>query len=179
MGVVTLIKRHRRYNDDDDDEIYEKYTSAGSATDHFAREAAELGQGGSATELRTDPASHDAHPGRPVHYGQPDSSTVFRPVDYGIDYPPPDVGYANSSAAAPGGRNMAYNNYDHNPNSSQSGPVAGHPFAEAGNSPRTLAVPPASYPRPVPGRAVAMASTDSYYGPNSAGVGSAGMGVAQ
>jgi len=181
MGVIMVIRRYRRAHDGDDD-FYEKYTGAGGAADHshFSREPAELGQGPlgeSATDLTTDAAPPDAYPDRAIHYGQPNPSTVFRPVDYGIDYPPNAV-YADA-AAAPGRGDIAYNHYDYDPTMPHPGSAGSHPFAYSANAPRTAPAPPVTYPRLVHGRAQEVVATDSYYGPNTAGVGAPGVGFAQ
>jgi hypothetical protein len=172
LGAIKVMKRYRRANYDDDD-FYEKYPGGGAAADHSSREPAELGQGplgGSATDL-TDAALPDAYPDRAIHYGQPNPSTVFRPVDYGIDYPP-DAVYADP-VDAPGRSDFAsaYDNHDFDPNGPRSGSAAGHPFADPANASRAAFAPPVTYPRPIQGRAQGMVTTDSYYGPNTAGVG--------
>ncbi|KAH9042853.1 hypothetical protein EDB84DRAFT_898955 [Lactarius hengduanensis] len=174
MGIISVIRRYRRarYRHDD---FYEKYPRVGGSADrsHFSREPAELGQGplgDSATDLTTGPAPADAYPDRAIHYGQPDPSTVFRPVDYGIDYPP-NAAYADPAPAA-------YENYDYDPNRPSS--AASHPFADPANAPRAApGAPPVMYPRSFQGRAQEVVTTDSYYGSNSAGVGAAGVGFAQ
>ncbi|KAI9447692.1 hypothetical protein H4582DRAFT_16943 [Lactarius indigo] len=179
MGIITVIRRYRRAHYKDND-FYEKYPRVGGSADrsHFSREPAELGQGPlgeSATDLTTHAARPDAYPDRAIHYGQPDPSTVFRPVDYGIDYPP-NAAYADppATATAPG----AYENYDYDPNRPSS--ASGHPFADPANAPRSApGAPPVAYPRPFQGRTQEVVTTDSYYGPNSAGVGAAGVGYAQ
>ncbi|KAH9021140.1 hypothetical protein EDB85DRAFT_2001298 [Lactarius pseudohatsudake] len=174
MGIISVIRRYRRarYRHDD---FYEKYPRVGGSADrsNFSREPAELGQGplgDSATDLTTGPAPADAYPDRAIHYGQPDPSTVFRPVDYGIDYPP-NAAYADPAPAA-------YENYDYDPNRPSS--AASHPFADPANAPRAApGAPPVTYPRSFQGRAQEVVTADSYYGSNSAGVGAAGVGFAQ
>lgn len=187
MGAITMIKRYRRARNDDDD-FYEKYPGAPGSANHsrFSREPAELGQGplgASATDLSIDAAPPEAYPDRAIHYGQPNPSTVFRPVDYGIDYPP-NAAYADADADAdqaadPGRNDIAYDSYEYDPNRPRSGSAASHPFADPANASRTAPAPPVTYPRPIQGRAQEMVTVDSYYGPNTAGVGAAGLGYAQ
>ena len=191
IGAITMIKRYRRSRDDEDD-FYEKYPGAPtSATNqsHFSRELGQGPLGASATDLSIDAAPPEAYPDRAVHYGQPDPSTVFRPVDYGIDYPP-NAAEANTAAnagpgpaaavsAADAGENeIAYEYYEYDPNR-RSTSAGSHPFADPANAPRTTPAPPVSYPRQVQGRAQEMVAVDSYYGPNTAGVGASGVGYAQ
>jgi hypothetical protein len=178
LGAIMAIRRYRRAKYDEDD-FYEKYPGGGSADHHSSREPAELGQGplgGSATDL-TDPAPPDAYPDRAIHYGQPNPSTVFRPVDYGIDYPP-DAAYANPAVDAPVASEnyaQAYDgNYEYDPPRDSS--AASHPFADPANASRAAYAPPVTYPRPTPGREQESVTIDSYYGPNTAGV---GVGFAQ
>lgn len=183
IGAITVIRRYRRAYRDDDDEFYEKYPGAGGSGDRFSREPAELGLGplgASVTDL-TDAASPDAYPDRAIHYGRPDPSTVFRPVDYGIDYPP-NADYAEQQqqqqVEAPGRNDFAYayDNYEYDPN--RPGSASSHPYADPANASRAVPAPPVTYPRQIPGRAQEMVTTDSYYGPNTAGVG-LGVGLAQ
>lgn len=178
MGIISVIRRYRRAHYRDDD-FYEKYPRVGGSSadrSHSSREPAELGQGPlgeSATDLTTGPAPAGAYPDRAIHYGQPDPSTVFRPVDYGIDYPP-NAAYADPPPTAP----AAYENYDYDANRPSS--AASHPFADPANAPRVApGAPPVTYPRSFQGRAQEVVTTDSYYGPNTAGVGAAGVGFAQ
>jgi hypothetical protein len=185
MGTITLVRRYRRARDDDDD-FYEKYSGAPSSANRsrFSRDppTSILGQGplgASATDLSFDAAPPEAYPDRAIHYGQPNPTTVFRPVDYGIDYPPNAGADATASAAAavdPENTDIAYENYDYDPNRPHSGSAGSHPFADPANASRTA---PAPYPRTVQGRAQEMVTVDSYYGPNSAGVGVSGLGYAQ
>jgi hypothetical protein len=199
IGAVTMYKRYRRSRDDDDD-FYEKYTgtgapATGSATrSRFSRELGQGPLGASATDLSIDAAPPEAYPDRAIHYGQPNPNTVFRPVDYGIDYPP-NAAYAdaNANANAPPAVAVAanhrpahssdtaydaYEQYDYDPNR-RSTSAGSHPFADPANATRTAAAPPVMYPRTVQGRAQEMVTVDSYYGPNSAGVGATGTGYAQ
>lgn len=179
IGAVTMIKRYRRSRDDDD-EFYEKYSGA-PGTHHsrsqFSRDLGHSTLGASATDLSIDAAPPEAYPDRAVHYGQ-SNPNVFRPVDYGIDYPPQA---ANPNAAAAANQrnstDIAYEQYDYDPNR-RSTSAGSHPFADPANAPRTAAAPPVAYPRTVQGRAQEMVTVDSYYGPNSAGVGAA-AGYAQ
>jgi len=174
MGAITLIRRYRRSRDDGDD-FYEKYPGApGSATNQSrfsSGRADHLGQGplgASATDLSFDAAPPHAYPDRAIHYGQPDQSTVFRPVDYGIDYPPDADPDAAAAAADPENTDIAYETYDYDPSRPPPGTAGGHPFADPANAART-----------VQGRAQEMVTVDSYYGPNSAGVGAPGLSYAQ
>jgi len=175
IGAVTAIKRYRRTYDDED-EFYEKYQDPGASgsADRSSRGHAELGQGPDVTDLM-DAAPPDAYPDRAIHYGQPNPDSVFRPVDYGIDYPP-NAAYADPVDAP----DSAYaDNYGDNPNSPRSGSAGSHPFADPANASRASFAPPVTYPRPIQGRAQEMVTIDSYYGPNTAGVGVVGVGLAQ
>lgn len=186
MGAITLIRRYRRARDDDDD-FYEKYSGAPGSANHsrFSREPHHsiLGQGplgASATDLSFDAAPPEAYPDRAIHYGQPNPTTVFRPVDYGIDYPPNAGADTTAAAADPENTDIAYENYEYDPNRPHSGSAGGsHPFADPANASRTAPAPSVTYQRPVQGRAQDMVEVDSYYGPNSAGVGVSGLGYAQ
>jgi hypothetical protein len=181
IGAVTMFKRYRRSRNDDD-EFYEKYPGAPAAgsTNHsrFSRDLGHGPLGASATDLSIDAAPPEAYPDRAIHYGQPNQpTTVFRPVDYGIDYPPPNAAAA-ADANPRNSTDIAYEQYDYDPNR-RSTSAGSHPFADPANAPRTAAAPPVTYPRTVQGRAQEMVTVDSYYGPNTAGVGASGAGYAQ
>jgi hypothetical protein len=179
VALVTVWKRYRESRAVDDDDFFEKYLGPGTGgrNDNLLDEPAEVGQGpfgASATDFSTFPAPPGAYPDRTIHYGQTNSGSVFRPANYGIEYPP-DVAHANSTSANKSGGVRDERAYDEA--RSHSGASAGHPFADPVNAPRT-GVAPMTYPRPVFGRTQEMVATDSYYGPNSAGVGAGGMGFA-
>lgn len=165
MAVLTFLRRHRRSREAiEDEEFFEKYPSGDGDFGDVPHTPPGFGTA-SIPESSTSAAPLDAYPDRAVHYGQPDPSTVLNPVDYGIAYPP--------SAAASGSGNA----YEH-VEPSHSLPPASHPFADPANASFTTTAPPVTFPRPFAGRAQEMVTTDSYYGPNGAGVG-AGVGYAQ
>jgi hypothetical protein len=164
MGVLTFLRRHRRMREAiEDEEFFEKYPNGEGDFGDVPHTPPGFGTT-SITEISTSAASPDAYPDRAIHYGQSNPSTVLNPVDYGIAYPP---------SASAGGGSKAYE-----VRQSQSLPSSSHPFANPTNASFTTAVPPVSSPRHTPGRAQEMVTTDSYYGPNTAGVG-AGAGYAQ
>jgi hypothetical protein len=165
MGVLTFLRRHRRAREAiEDEEFFEKYQSGDGDFGDVPHTPPGFGTA-SVTEISTSAAPPDAYPDRAIHYGQSNPSTVLNPVDYGIAYPP---------SASAGGSGNAHENV----RSSQSLPSASHPFANPANASFTTAAPPKSFPRSALGRAQEMVTTDSYYGPNTAGVG-AGAGYAQ
>jgi len=165
----------------DDDEFFEKYLSPGSGGhgDNVPEEPAEVGQGplgGSVTDLNMFPAPSGAYPDRAIHYGQsnPGSGSVLRPGNYGIEYPPE---VANATSTRVNQSSNMQGAYAYGETRSPSGSSASHPFADPVNVPR-IGAAPMTYPRLVFGRTQEMVATDSYYGPNSAGVGAGGMGFA-
>jgi hypothetical protein len=156
IGVIALMRRYRKSRAVDDDEFFEKYLGPGHGgfSDNMPDEPAEFGHDPlamGATDVRTIPAQSDAYPDRTIHYGQSNPGAVFRPDNYGFGYPPDSANQNNGSS--------------------------GHPFADPFNVPH-VGTAPMTYPRPVFGRTQEMVATDSYYGPNSAGVGAGGMGTA-
>jgi hypothetical protein len=164
IAIITLTRRYRKSRAADDDEFLEKYLGPGNGgfSDNIADEPAEFGHDPlavGATAVRPIPALADAYPDRTIHYGQSNPGSVFRPYNYGIGYPP-DAAHDMSTSA-----------------NENTGSSAGHPFADPFNVPR-IGTAPAIYQRPVVGRTQEMVATDSYYGPNSAGVGAGGMGIA-
>lgn len=166
MAVLTVMKRHRRARAAiEDEEFFEKYPSG----DFGSEPHSPPGFGtGSIPDITMTAATPDAYPDREIHYGQSNSNAVFTPVDYGIAYPPPGAPDDNSTPAS--GSGNAYED---------AAPSHSHPFADPANASYTTAAPPVTFPRPTYGRAQEMVSTDSYYGPNSAGVGAVGVGYAQ
>ncbi|KAI9508111.1 hypothetical protein F5148DRAFT_1198957 [Russula earlei] len=105
----------------------------------------------STTELGMVPPSPNAYQGRDPHSYQPLPGTVSSPIQYGgMSYPPSGSSSSRPSLSGP---------------SSPAPPMPGSPYV--------------SYPRPIPGRGQEMVVTDSYYGPNSAGVGAGDVGHAQ
>lgn len=179
MGTLTLLKRYRRRRTAADDEFFEKYSNAGYGStggDGSLLEPAGFGLdplGVSATDIRTTAATSDAYPDRAIHYGEPPSGTVLHPVDYGIAYPPDAAPDNSSPAGGSGGRQE----YAYHAGRMQPVPASSaHPFADPANATHTARAPPV---RPNPGRAMEMVTTDSYYGPNTAGVGAGSIGYAQ
>ena len=164
MGVLTFLRRHRRAREAiEDEDFFEKYPSGDGDFGDVPHTPPGFGTT-SITELSTNAASPDAYPDRSIHYGQSNPSTVLNPVDYGISYPP-------SAPAGEGGKA-----YEVRQSRQSQSLRTSHPFANPNNV--TTAAPPVSFPRHTPGRAQEMVTTDSYYGPNTAGVG-AGAGYAQ
>ena len=172
-----MMKRRRRARSYaiGDEEFFEKYPSV----DHnepvpqlppgFGSGSAEP----SVTDFNMSAAPTGAYPDRAVHYGQSNADAVLNPVDYGIAYPP---GVAKNNNSTPATRNA---NTHEDTASEYSVPSASHPFVDPANTSGPAAAPPLTYPRQIPGRVQEMVTTDSYYGPNSAGVGAGGMGYAQ
>jgi len=167
------MKRRRRARYAiDEEEFFEKYPSADPhVPPGFGTGSGEISP--SATHFNMSAAPADAYPDRTVHYGQSNAGAVLNPVDYGIAYPP---GAANNSNSGPAYRN---GNTHEDTESEYSVPSASHPFADPANTSGPTAAPPVTYPRPIAGRAQEMVTTDSYYGPNSAGVGAGGVGYAE
>ena len=177
MTVLTIMKRRRRRRGRgryaiEDEEFFEKYPS-GDPNEPVPHLPPGFGSGSAAasiTDFNMSAAPVDAYPDRTIHYGQSNPDAVLNPVDYGIAYPP---GAANSTPA--NGNRSAYEESG----SEYSVPSASHPFAAPANTSGPTAAPQVSSPRPFAGRAQEMVTTDSYYGPNTAGVGAGGVGYAQ
>jgi hypothetical protein len=176
MAVLTMMKRRRRARYAiQDEEFFEKYPSV-DLSEPVPHIPPGFGTGSadpSVTDFNMSAAPTDAYPDRAVHYGQSNAGAVLNPVDYGIAYPP---GAANNNNSTPAIRN---GNMHEDTESEYSVPSTSHPFADPFNASGPTAAPPVTYPRQIPGRVQEMVSTDSYYGPNSAGLGASGMGYAQ
>jgi hypothetical protein len=178
MTVLSVMKRRRRANRFaiQDEEFFEKYPSV----DHnepvphlppgFGSGSAEP----SVTDFNMSAAPAGAYPDRTVHYGQSNAGAVLNPVDYGIAYPPGAANNDNNSTQA-----IRNGNTYEDTESQYSVPSASHPFADPANTSGPTAAPPVTYHRPLPGRVQEMVTTDSYYGPNSAGVGAGAVGYAE
>jgi hypothetical protein len=178
MAVLTVMKRRRRARFAiEDEEFFEKYPSV-DLNEPVPHIPPGFGTGSTAESI-TDfnmsaaPAPADAYPDRAIHYGQSNAGVVLNPVDYGIAYPP---GAANNNNSTPAIRNG--NTYE-DTESEYSVPSASHPFADPANTSGPTAAPPVTYPRTIPGRVQEMVTTNSYYGPNSAGLGAGGVGYAE
>jgi len=178
MTVLAIMKRRRRSRGRyaiEDEEFFEKYPSAdlNEPVPHippgFGTGSAEA----TITDFNMSAAPADAYPDRAIHYGQSNAGAVLNPVDYGIAYPP---GAANNNNSTPA---IGNGNTHEESGSEYSVPSASHPFADPANTSGLTAAPPVKYPRSIPGRAQEMVTTDSYYGPNSAGVGAGSVGYAQ
>ncbi len=176
MAVLTIMKRRRRAAREarEDEEYFDKYQSMdfGEPIPHSPRDFGTGSGEASVMDTGMNAAPADAYPDRAIHYGQSDAGAVLSPVDYGIAYPPGTANHnsnpANRSGNMPEDTEAAY-----------SVPSASHPFADPANSSVTTAAPQVTYPRPIQGRAQGMVTIDSYYGPNSAGIGASGIGYAQ
>jgi hypothetical protein len=181
VAFVTIVKRRRKSRAADDDEYFEKYFGPGAVNrgNNVQDEPAEFGRLSpdmTAADLSTFPAPPNAYPDRTIHYGPSNPGSAYHSDEYGIEYPldmphaittPP----ADESGAVQG-------DYGYDQDNSHFAPPVGHPFADPVDVPR-VGPAPVSYPRPFFGRTQEMVTTDSYYGPNSAGVGAGGMGIAQ
>jgi hypothetical protein len=176
MAVLTMTKRRRRARRAiQDEEFFEKYPSI-DHNEPVPQIPPGFGSGSdtpSVTDFNMSVAPADAYPDRAVHYGQPNAGAILNPVDYGIAYPP---GAANNNSSTTAIRNG--NTYEDS-GSEYSVPSASHPFADPANTSGPTAAPPVTYPRSIPGRVQEMVTTDSYYGPNSAGLGAGGVGYAE
>ena len=180
MGGLALMKRHRRRRRGryEDEEFFEKYPSdMNEPVPHIPPGFGSGSAEASITDFNMSAAPTDAYPDRAIHYGQSNAGAVLNPVDYGIAYPP---GAAHNDNPAPAMRNGTANEES---GSEYSVPSASHPFADPANTSGPSAAPPVNFPRPFAGRAQEMVTTDSYYGPNGAGigagVGAGGVGYAQ
>jgi hypothetical protein len=162
----------------EDEEFFEKYPSPdfNEPVPHIPPGFGSGSAEASIMDVNMSAAPADAYPDRAFHYGQSAQSNggaVLNPVDYGIAYPP---GAAHDNNSTPA---IRYGNTHEESGSEYSVPSGSHPFADPANSSAPSAAPPVTTPRPFAGRAQEMVTTDSYYGPNSAGVGASGMGYAQ
>jgi hypothetical protein len=168
------MKRHRRVRQaKEDEEFFEKYPSI-DFTEPVPHTSQGFGTLSAASDMdfSMNAAPPDAYPDRAVHYGQTNPGAVLNPGDYGISYPPST---ANKNSTPANGNGSTHEDTE----SAYSTPSASHPFTDPANTSATTAAPPVTYPRYVPGRAQEMVTTDSYYGPNSAGVGAGAVGYAQ
>ena len=172
MAVLTITKRHRRVREaKEDEEFFEKYPSVDYA-EPVPRGFRTFSVAASDMDISMNAAPPGAYPDRAIHYGQTNPGTVLNPGDYGIAYPPPSAANNNSTPANGNGSTRE------DTESAYSTPSASQPFADPVNTSVTTAPPPVTHPRHIPGRAQEMVTTDSYYGPNSAGLG-AGVGYAE
>ena len=176
MTVLTMMKRRRRGRRGryaiEDEEFFEKYPS-GDLNEPVPHLPPGFGTGSatpSIMDVNMSAAPTDAYPDRAFHYGQSSTGAVLDPVDYGIAYPP---GAADNNNSTPPIQN---DNTSEESGSEYSLHSTSHPFADPVNTSGPTAAPPV---RPFAGRAQEMVTTDSYYGPNSAGVGAGGVGYAQ
>ena len=175
MAVLTIRRRRRRARYMDDEDLFEKYPAIdlNEPVPHVPPGFGTGSDAASVMDFDTSAAPVNPFPDRAVHYGQSDTGAVLNPVDYGIAYPP---GAANNSNRGPASGNG--NTYE-DTESQYSVPSGSHPFADPANTSGPNAAPAVAYNRPIAGRAQEMVTTDSYYGPNSAGLGASGMGYAQ
>lgn len=170
MAVLTLMKRRRRARFlIEDEEFFEKHYP--SAEPHLPPGFGSGSAEPSVTDFNMSAAPADAYPDRAVHYGQSNAGAVLNPVDYGIAYPPGAANNNNSTPADTDG------NMDEDSESEYSS--GSHPFADPPNTSDPSSASPVTYSRPIPGRVQEMVTTDSYYGPNSAGLGAGAVGYAQ
>jgi len=177
MAVLTLMKRRRRVRIAiEDEDFFEKYPSVdhNEPVPHLPPGFGTGSDAPSFTDVDMSPAPAGAYPDRAVHYGQSSTGAVLNPVDYGIAYPP-GVANNNNSNPAPIRNGTTYEDSG----SEYSVPSASHPFADPANTSGPTAAPPVTYPRTTPGRVQEMVTTDSYYGPNSAGLGAGAVGYAE
>jgi len=154
MAVLAMMKRRRRARYAiQEEEFFEKYPSddLNEPVPHIPPGFGTGSADPSVTDFNMSAAPTDAYPDRAVHY-------------------------ANNSNSTPATRN---GNTHEDSGSEYSVPSASHPFADPVNASGLTAAPPVTYPRPIPGRVQEMVTTDSYYGPNSAGLGARGVGYAQ
>jgi len=177
MAVLAIWKRRRRAAARaarHDEVFFEKYPTVdyGEPIPHTPREFGTGSFAASIVDIDTSAAPTDAYPDRSIHYGHSDTGVVLNPGDYGIAYPP---GAANQSSNPSKGSGNIHEDTD----SQYSTPSASHPFADPVNTSLTSAAPPVTHPRQFQGRAQEMVTTDSYYGPNGAGIGASKVGFAQ
>lgn len=179
MGVLTLLRRRRRARRGryaiEDEEFFEKYPNPdfNEPVPHLPPGFGSGSAAASITDVNMNAAPADAYPDRAIHYGQSNDDAVLNPVNYGIAYPP---GAAHDNNSTPALRN---GNTIEESGSEYSVPSAAHQFADHTTTSGPSAAPPVPASRPFAGRVQEMVTTDSYYGPNSAGVGAGGMGYAQ
>lgn len=166
----------------EDEEFFEKYPNPdfSEPVPHLppgfgsgSAEASMIDVNMNAASNKASAASADAYPDRAIHYGQSSDGGVLNPIDYGIAYPPGAAHDNNSTLAIRNGNPLEESGSEY------SVPSGSHPFADPTNVSGPSAGPSVTIPRPFAARAQEMVTTDSYYGPNSAGVGAGGMGYAQ
>jgi len=183
-AAMFIIKRQRRYEQDEEGVHFEKYNDSHEPS----HDMAEAGTGGygtmepASTEVLTPMAGQDAYPDRAIHYG-PSMGQEYATANhdgynnegynnegydnqqYGIEYPP---GTAYGNAVAHEG-NYQYNAYDNaqyptafDPSAvqyeSQPSGSSSHPFADSRNAARPGGAPPVTSPSP------SGYSQDTYYG---------------
>ena len=182
MAVLTVMKRRRRVRVAiEDEEFFEKYPSV-DHTEPVPHIPPGFGTGSaepSVTDFNMSAAPAGAYPDRAVHYGQSNAGAVLNPVDYGIAYPPGAANNNHSTPAIRNGNTYEDTESEYSVPSASHAPPASHPFADPANTSGPTAAPPVTYPRSIPGRVQEMVTTDSYYGPNSAGLGAGGVGYAE